>query len=407
MLSKNKIFQCSVIQITFLLVISIGVVLLYSLPITALYLFTGVVGVVSAVVLGIPLLLAAGYLFTSLAVCSLIIPLLPTTLPTILIGLITIATTAVVMTVVDLLLNIIIKWGTDWETLLTSSLKISLEGILYLVLPAILTALGCGLPLVAVPLHFTGGILPSLLSYSAITIGCIAKVLQRLCYVPSELDRSSTDSDSIRLQLWVPVYLFFCTMALLLVTFIFGGVIPILWACFCVLVTPLVVLIISIPLLIPMAYTMTSIGICSLVLPLLPVISSPLSSFAILATALAITFVVTMILDLLIDYGVKLCTESNQSNMELAQRSVTNTCWTFLLITLPTAFICWTCGLPTVVISSSLLSSALTPSTISIACATSGFLSKNTFVMSTIDRSIKSDPHTSGKYDDTIDLGAA
>lgn len=498
LLEGEKVAIHSTVLLLCFLIILTAVAILLPLAITLYSLLTGIIGTILGIMFGIPIILAAGYLLTSLALCSVITPLLPAALPTILVAIIAIIVTAIVMVVIDVLIDTPIRWLTmknseasphiGWKTLALRALRQSRDGIVFCMLPAVFIALACGLPPVATSLHFAGGILPGLISSSAIMIGCIAKslhhVFQNTVSVPSLLRRSNNNiSDNTRspnpaietadarwieqspiahpyddngpsdvpvataypaivnaerrpdsmeytlttlplndrmqmiltnhtntptgatdvttinqnndtpyvnaekvLSILVLLLLATCAISL------FGAILPFFMSlCWALILLSLS----SAYLLLPVTYAMISVGICSLVLPLLPITTTLLGSLLTLVTALAITFTVMMVLDIIVDYAVKLFYQSTESNNVLARRSILFTCWTFLLITLPTAIICWACGLPTIVISSGLLSSALPQSTVSIACATSALLSKNALVFTKVIDHGESDIHRS------------
>lgn len=402
----------------------LGIILLATLyitfPLALCYLIVGIIGAALGIILSIPAILAAGYLLTSLAACSLIIPLLPAataTLPTALVALVAIAVTAIVMTIIDLFINIPTRSQsmsnakkpeesdeqyTSWSALIRYSLGRSRDGIVYFMIPAVLIALACGLPPVAASLHFAGGILPGLISFSAISIGCIVKSLhQASCtaanattYISNDMQLTTyaalsnyqyqpkEDAETIESNtLKAPLVLLIAALALVVVTFLAGGILPAVWSLLCVLVLTVLSVFSSAYLVLPAVYTIACVGVCSLVLPLLPATTTLLGSLATLTTGLAITFAAMMVLDIIVDHCVKLFYMPGAPSDELARFSVINTCWSFLLVALPIAIICWSCGLPTLLIGSSMLSSILPLSTISIICLTSTFLCKNSIVL--------------------------
>ena len=453
---RYKIASQGSIGIGTLLGIILLAALYITLPLALCYLLVGIIGAALGIILSIPAILAAGYLLTSLAACSLIIPLLPAAtaaLPTALVALVTIAVTAIVMTIIDLFINIPTRSEsmsnakkpeesneqyTSWSALIRYSLGRSRDGIVYFMIPAVLIALACGLPPVAASLHFAGGILPGLISFSAISIGCIVKSLhQASCtaanattYIFNDIklmiDQSRSDDNKLMIDqsdsddnepmidqsdaddnepmidqsdsayqyqpekdaetiehntLKAPLVLLIAALALVVVTFLAGGILPAVWSLLCVLVLTVLSVFSSAYLVLPAVYTIACVGICSLVLPLLPATTTLLGSLATLTTGLAITFAAMMVLDIIVDHCVKLFYMPGAPSDELARFSVINTCWSFLLVALPIAIICWSCGLPTLLIGSSMLSSILPLSTISIICLTSTFLCKNSIVL--------------------------
>jgi hypothetical protein len=412
---RRKIASQGSLGVLTLVFIALVMALYITVPIALCYLIVGIIGAILGTALSIPVILAASYLLTSLAICSLLIPLLPAAtaaLPTALVALVAIAVTAVAMTIIDFLVNIPIRWEamrnrldntkhdphyTSWNALIWYSLERSRDGILYFMVPAVLIALACGLPPVAASLHFASGILPGLISWSAISIGCIAKSIHQVSYATANvtiaLDHDSyfydkyepvSDSDEVEKRtLLIPGILFLLAIALIVVTFIAGAILPVVWSLFCALVLTALAIFSSAYLLLPVIYAIAANGICGLVLPLLPATTTLLGSLATLSTGLAITFAVIMILDIIIDHCVKLYFMPGAPSDELAKFSVTNTGWTLMLVALPAAAICWSCGLPTLLVGSGILWSIMPMSTISIVCLTSAFMSKNSIVLAT------------------------
>ena len=364
-----------------LIIVAIGFALVYG----GISLVVAFIALAAGIFLSVPLLIAAGYLLASLSINSLILLLLPTTLPVAVTTLIAFTVTAAAITLIDFLINIPATWYLKQsdtpalKQLISDSITRSTKGIVYIMIPTVLISLACGLPLAV------NGIIPNLLTLGVISLGCIAKSLHQSAYIFAiyESKRLECDTDDTTLENQVaatPAIVIGLSLILFIVGLICAALPPVM-AIASVAVMAILSLLYGAFLILPALYTLACVAGCNLIMPLLP---ATLGSFAALSTCLAVTFIITMALDIFVDHCVKQYCMPGAPNDELARFSATNACCTFLLLSLPTAIIAWSCGMPTLLIGSSMLYTLLPISTISLTCLTSAFLSKNSIVIATI-----------------------
>ena len=151
-------------------------------------------------------------------------------------------------------------------------------------IPAVLIGLACGLPPVAASLHFAGGILPGLISFSAISIGCIVKSLHQFSYAVAnvsigvahdhEVERNKCwgedykyepEIDTERVEQAAPMAALIpviATLAVVVVTFIAGGILPTVWSLLCALALTVLSIFSSVYFILPVTYTL----VCKIVL---------------------------------------------------------------------------------------------------------------------------------------------